>query len=702
MKKLLNLLLCVLVGVTASAQSVTSFNPISNKSFYDAEIPNYGRGAQFWNGTPWNNVDAPQVPPGVSNGKTLYTRFEWTSMETTQGVYTFTGNWPSLEYYLKSAANKGQTFGFGGVMTAYDGQHGLYYDGAWSVYPQYLHNLMQAEPATPDWKYNGTNNWIPNWNSPSYLARWEALNDTIYKFIQNWSYTPTTGPWAGKLVTGKKILDWADIRGYGNFGEWHTYPWTNSQPANAIMTDSSFKKIVDVTKNIFKDIPIHILIAVFDDNPWTESNAWRAYYVLTQKNDWGLFGWRRDNIGDKGYDNFLIGNTWTYGPWRADTAILDRWKYAMITGEPLNGSGSGNCCPIYYHIRPEIGTYHYMGFGNGNYGVRTPAAFDTINNDFKLTGYRYTFGTGNITSELVVGKPFVISLNWRNVGASPLYMKRFKVRYKLLTPTDSVAATFNSKLNLLTFLPTSGDSLVVDTFTMGSVPTNYSYKLVLAIEDTTGLCGYIAPAVNGLNSNNSLTLSNVLQVNSVPLPVKWGNIYLQTYSTYNSIVWNAYCSPFTARFAVERSLNGVSYTELASLPQTSNCSFPRYSYNHVIQTTDPSFYRVKAVDLDSTATYSAVLYAKPNVTPSGLGGVINLYPNPTAGTLTVSISGTSTGPSTIRVFNMLGQPVLQQSFFKAPSNQNVTMSIASLAVGNYTIYVGVNGTTVGIKQLVKY
>lgn len=699
MQKCLSLWITILCLVQVSFSQNFNFG-FKNTPITSPEINNYGRGAQYWNGTSWNNSSAPQVPNGTSDGKTYYQRYEWTSMENGMGQYTLTGNWPSLEYTMKYAADHGMLFAFGGVMTAYDGAHGKYYDGAWSVYPEYLHQMMQAESATPDWKYTSTGNWIPNWNSPSYLSRWRALNDTIYNFIMNWSYTPGSGPWAGKKVKGKEFFDYVDIRGYGNFGEWHTYPWTNQTPANAVITDSSMKKLIDITRDIYNNQQLMGLIAIFDDNSWSESNAWRAYYMLTSSNNYGLFGWRRDNIGDKGYDNFLIGNTWVYGSWRADTAILNRWKYGMISGEPLNGSGSGNCCPIYYHIRPEVGSYHYAGFGNGNYGVNTSAAWDTIREDFKITGYRYNLNGGYMTNDLLLNQNFQIGLNWRNVGASPIYQKRWRVSYELKTQADAVLKKWTISFNPYLFLPSTRDSVVAETLDLSGVPAGTNYKFTLKIEDTTGLCSplYLAVDSPSRNTDGSYTLRSNITVYSA-LPIVWYSFSGTQKTNYIDLNWSLACESDVERFDVFRSEDGTVFWKIGEITNVAAGSPCNYNYKDYDLTYPKVFYKVKAINRDGTFSNSRIIGF--TVSLDKLGSGFRILNTATSDQFFLESETKDKGQMVITLFSIDGKRVRQLNMIKNTDKLVVPINISDLSTGLYLINVTLERRNLGTKKILR-
>ena len=325
---------------------------------------------------------------------------------------------------------------------------------------------------------------------------------------------------AGKLVEGYKMIDFIDLRGYGNYGEWHTWPWAANdggpEPEWGKATDSTLKKIIDIGADIWGDYPLHIPVGVFDDNRWGEGTAFSAYWAMNKKTRYGMIGWRRDNLGNPGLDNFLVGNTFTYNGWRADTAILARWKYAMITGEPINGGSSYivNKKP-YGDLRRQIQLYHVAGFGNGNYpaaDIAKTSVRDSLNEAFKITGYRLNINGGSMSTSLYTNTPFNVTLRWRNAGVAPIYQKRWKVKYQLRTSTDQLLQEWTSAFNPYLFLPSSADSLVSENLLIGDIAPGTNYKLVLVVVDTSG---YLQPLPIALrspvrNADGSYTLKTKL------------------------------------------------------------------------------------------------------------------------------------------------------------------------------------------------
>ncbi|MFN4316325.1 MAG: hypothetical protein ACK4E0_18715, partial [Chitinophagaceae bacterium] len=173
--------------------------------FSDPDLNRPGAGAEQW-----NDQNLVNIPIDGTNTRRLdkYFRFSWSMLESGQGQYT----WTRFDQEINDAISKGQKFSFG-IMTHYPdavSPHRLNYDGGYSVYPLYLHNLMQAE-SVKDWRAsNGS--WVPNWNSEAYITRLLALHQAINNHINTTSYNG---------VAYKDVINYIDVRGYGAFGEWH-------------------------------------------------------------------------------------------------------------------------------------------------------------------------------------------------------------------------------------------------------------------------------------------------------------------------------------------------------------------------------------------------------------------------------------------------------------------------------------------------
>ncbi|MEO5564056.1 MAG: DUF4832 domain-containing protein, partial [Chitinophagaceae bacterium] len=454
------LLLLFTLSFAAASISVYSQTPLSFTAipYSDPDFNSPGRGVEQWHGG--NEVN---VPLASTNSGRLdkYYRFSWNHFETTQGVYT----WSMFDQQINMAINAGQKFGFG-IMTCCPGCEmgwNVAYAGGTSAYPLYLHNLMQAEGAKDF--ITGDGDWIPNINSPSYLDRLAALNNAVAAHIENTSYNG---------VRYKDIINYVDVRGYGAWGEWHSGGGivandVSEYPTGTRPTVASLKRIVDIHTSAFPNFPLVAMIAAFDANYLgiIMNPPEIAQYILTARNNWGLIGWRRDSWGatDSYLSALLENNTRSFGGMRFDTAILNRYKYAPIVGEPPGW------VVTYNELESQVRLYHVSSFGNGNYGGASPTGIgNNIRAASKAAGYRIVLEGGSAPSAIATGTPFNITLNWKNVGIAPIY-ENWNTVYELKNASNTTVWSGTSTYKLKHFLPQAANTSRADNFTLpGTVP----------------------------------------------------------------------------------------------------------------------------------------------------------------------------------------------------------------------------------------
>lgn len=471
------------------AQILFNQIPLSNP---DLVAP--GRGAEQWHDRVDVNVPSEStrvIPPDV------YYRRAWNSFE---GATAGSWNWAWLDARLNDAITKKQTFSFG-IMTVYTGidanTGGVYYDNGWSAYPLYLHQAMQRE-AVKDWRSGAF--WIPNWNSAAYHERLLALHTAINAHIETGSYNG---------VPYKNVIGIIDIRGYGNWGEWHSagiVGEVREYPTGTFPTVASLKKIVDAHTLGFPNYPLVAMIAAFDaqwlNNTWNPGEI--AYYILTTKNNWGPIGWRRDQWGatDNYLRDYLENNNRSFNGVVFKNLIMERWKTAPITGEPPAWNPGD-----YYDLERQIRLYHATSFGNGNYGVvPTTIIKDRVRAASKACGYRFVVHKADIPP--MVGNSLIIAMEWENVGIGNSYQD-----WDIVFEMGTWKGVSSHKLK---FFQPGVSKIVTDTFTVPLAAG--SYPLKFSIKDPKGYRINLPLAVQGADATTSYSLGTV-QVGSVPIPI---------------------------------------------------------------------------------------------------------------------------------------------------------------------------------------
>lgn len=382
-----------------------------------------------------------------------YDRFGWGQLETSKGVFNF----KPIEDKIKACAARGGKFNFG-IMTYLPGaavgwkETVRWSDGSAGLYPQYIHDAMQAS-SFKDVKKDST--WCPNWNSPDYTGGHANLYKALYKWLNETKLNN---------IPYKEYINYIDIRGYGRWSEWHMYE--DSAPA---ATEAS---LMAIAKGIADNIPDIWLVALSDafapfNNQDVTPNV--AYYLLTGSNLKGEFGWRKDHFGSdnfngesgkyEGISNVVNGK-------KLGDLVINKWKVAPIVGEPSQSS-------TYNNMVADVTRYHATSVGNGNYGSRTAS---NIVNANKVIGARVGTPSGTVTTNTgAIG----VTVNWSNVGNVPEY-ESFDVLFEL-RQGSTVVRSLKSTLNLRTLMP--GTKQNVDNFT--GLPSG-TYDLYLVVKNPSG------------------------------------------------------------------------------------------------------------------------------------------------------------------------------------------------------------------------
>lgn len=466
--------------VTPPTGSTTPFS-FTTIPFSDPDLVRYGGGAEQWHDR--NDVNLGYIP------KDVYYRFVATRIATSQrGVY----NWSYLDGLINAAIGRGQKFSFG-IMTSYP--EGTTNEGLVNIgngtasYPAWLQAAMNGE-----WLIN--NSWVANYNDPTYLAWVLELNQAIYSHLSSTFFNG---------VRYKDVINFIDIRSYGSWGEWHSANLAtdfkvSQYPSGTFPTAASLKKIVDAYVQGFPDIQLSCMIAAFDaqwlDNTWNPAEI--AYYVLTQRNQKGMIGWRRDQWGatDNYIKDYLENNNRSFNGLTFKDSIMVRYKTAPVTGEPPSWIPND-----YADLERQIRLYHAVSFGNGNYGTNSPnSTIQTrVKASSKAAGYRLAPTSG----EIKTGGNLTITVAWTNSGLSPAY-DNWNVVYDLIDAGGAVRYSFTSQFKPRLFIPatTTTTKTVTDVFSGVAAGT---YKINMRVSESYR--GNMPLFVTARNSDNSVTLA---------------------------------------------------------------------------------------------------------------------------------------------------------------------------------------------------
>src|SRR5574343_601366 len=473
------LFILVLCSRFVNAQTNLSFTKIPYSST-DLKRPNAGM--EYW--IFQSQVTVPLSSSPANNETGRYDRWEWRAFEQTQGVY----NWALFDQSVNEAINRGQKFSFA-IMASCGGcsDFQVSVSGATNkTLPNYVINNGGA------WVYGGV--WYPNWNSSVYKTAWHNFHNALAAHIGATSYNG---------VPYSRVINYIDLRGVGEYDEWHFYgEWEASSMLDRATNEGykptvqSYKDLIDIFTTAYANSRLVAMSDGFDPGGWSETPDEVINYLITRTTSKGNVGWRRDNWGHnrpKWYENKFESNPSTWNGQAAVDLIMNRWKTSPIVGEPFQGESQVNGQTRPYQILTEsVGGnpaqaqfYHLSNLGNGNMERTGEAGTQqSVREVHKRAGYRYFLNSGSMTTTITTGSSFNITINWGNEGVAPTY-DRWYIRYTLRNPTtNAVVWTGNSTYNLKNLLP---DSTYNDSqnFTVTGVASG-TYRLHLAVVDSSG------------------------------------------------------------------------------------------------------------------------------------------------------------------------------------------------------------------------
>lgn len=199
---------------------------------------------------------------------------------------------------------------------------------------------------------------------------------------------------------------------------------------------------------------------------------------------------------------------------------------------------------------------------------------------------------------------------------------------------------------------------------------------------------------NGIASFTRLTLSSPNNA----LPVQFSLFNIKCDGNKIIVNWKTAQEQQSSHFNIERSIDGMQWTTIGTVPAAGNSSSERsyvYTDNSPGQT---NYYRVAEHDINDQVVYSGVLRAN-----CGRSDMFNLWPNPLQGVLLINIVTNGASPCWIKVFDSKGALVkMQQANVLGGINQ-LRIDMGKLPNGTYIVETEWDyGRTKKINRVVKH
>ena len=177
---------------------------------------------------------------------------------------------------------------------------------------------------------------------------------------------------------------------------------------------------------------------------------------------------------------------------------------------------------------------------------------------------------------------------------------------------------------------------------------------------------------------------------STPVPVSLLSFTAQRTGRVNKITWSTSQEINTSHFVVERSTDSRNYTAIGQVTAAGNSNNTRnYSFIDNTPTRGINYYRLRIVDTDSRAKFSAVR----NVRNEGTADVA-VYPNPVSDVLQVNITSDKLDKASISVSDMNGKLVSVKAISLNEGANYININTANLSSGTYVIKIQLNNDLV--------
>ncbi len=195
--------------------------------------------------------------------------------------------------------------------------------------------------------------------------------------------------------------------------------------------------------------------------------------------------------------------------------------------------------------------------------------------------------------------------------------------------------------------------------------------------------------------NSQANKVSVMKYTGFPLPLQLLSFdALITAQNKVQLSWKTSNEQNISNFIVQTSINGNSFSAIGSISAagSGNNSYQFLDNNSIAGS---NYYRLVYVDKSGKVSYSKVVEVVVKKQ-----GLLTLYPNPAKNVLTLSITNSANEPSIVKVVDVLGNVVKQQTVQLVAGSNRISLAIDNLAKGSY--FVVIKGSSTQQKQFIKY
>jgi hypothetical protein len=333
-----------------------------------------------------------------------------------------------------------------------------------------------------------------------------------------------------------------------------------------------------------------------------------------------------------------------------------------------------NCLSTVPYATTGDGAWHYLLASNGQVVAAlqdTRAALGSVSLDFLTTG------TAGAVRQDGRGHKY-LDRNWHLTASNATFTgSSVNVRFYGLVSEFTRLQAADASVSYATLKATQYSGPNEDCVLSNNSTAGQARTLPLtASTPGNGVAWFVAEAtVADHFSEFYLTGS------STPLPVELAAFTAKAEGVAARLSWRTASEKNSARFEIERSLDGKAFARIGEVAAQGNTTSPTdYTFRDSQTPKSPTlvYYRLRQVDADGTATYSPV-----RAVTVGGAGPLTLYPNPARSA--VAVAGLAVGTE-VEVLDALGRAVAHATA-EADGTARLTLP-DGLATGVYVVRSG--------------
>lgn len=467
----------VLTGQTVAAPGIDS-------AVYTA---NTGRGQYLW----YDDWNTETVPAGANipsiDG---YRRFKWSEIESTQGDYT-AGIALIASHAAAAAARGGRCSLLVMPVCEYGVESGLS-----DAMPAYVSSACNA------WNVVAADNptetlRVPDWNNETFLTRWTAMMTAL-----------------GVAFNADERILFVGIGGYGNWGEWHNYPYesayqtsgTNGAGGRLEITVANAQRIVNAAASAFpaKGLVLNPPGAMLNPTTGTARTYEKGSQIIKHAMSVSRkIGW---HLGSLGHVDIMAGvgdimtDATTYCASQGLSGVdlpWNRWQVAGCFGEFNPGTGPASApTASFSNALSGQSLTHTCFIPNAGY-VGGPAGFASFPSDerdahlamSRTAGFVLRVADIRVPSRAQRGGRASVFVRIQNDGCAPTY-DRWAVSVRLHDSAGGVISAAPLGLAMSSILPGAPQAAVAQI----PIPSSAQPGIrTISIRAINGSCSYAAP-----------------------------------------------------------------------------------------------------------------------------------------------------------------------------------------------------------------